>query len=41
LTPKSQFKEISGAGHMLPLEAPTAFAATIENWLTINEKEFA
>ena len=41
LTPKSQFKEISGAGHMLPLEAPTAFAATIENWLTTNEKEFA
>jgi hypothetical protein len=26
---------------MLPLEAPKAFAATIENWLTINEKEFA
>lgn len=41
LTPKSQFKEISGAGHMLPLEAPKAFAATIENWLAINEKEFA
>jgi pimeloyl-ACP methyl ester carboxylesterase len=41
LTPKSQFKEISGAGHMLPLEAPTAIAATIENWLTTNEKEFA
>lgn len=41
LTPKSQYKEISGAGHMLPLETPKAFAATIEHWLTINEREFA
>ena len=41
LTPKSQFKEISGAGHMLPLETPKAFAAAIENWLAIYEKEFA
>jgi pimeloyl-ACP methyl ester carboxylesterase len=41
MTPKSQFREISGAGHMLPLEAPKAFAATIGHWLTINEKEFA
>ena len=41
LTPKAQFKEIAGAGHMLPLEAPGAFAATIEHWLIMNEKEFA
>jgi pimeloyl-ACP methyl ester carboxylesterase len=41
MTPKSQFRKISGAGHMLPLEAPKAFAATIEHWLTINDKEFA
>lgn len=41
MTPKSQFKEISGTGHMLPLEAPKAFAATIQHWLTINEKNFA
>lgn len=41
ITPKAQFKEVAGAGHMLPLEAPSAFAATIKNWLIINEKEFA
>ncbi len=40
-TPRAQFKEIAGAGHMLPLEAPSAFAATIEHWLIMNEKEFA
>jgi pimeloyl-ACP methyl ester carboxylesterase len=41
ITPKAHFKEVAGAGHMLPLEAPSAFAATIKNWLIINEKEFA
>ena len=41
MTPKAQFSQISGAGHMVPLEAPKAFAATIGHWLTINEKDFA
>jgi len=41
MTPKAQFSAISGAGHMLQLEAPTAFAAAIEHWMTINGKEFA
>ena len=41
LTPKAQFKDIAGAGHILPLEAPRNFAATIEHWLIMNEKEFA
>jgi pimeloyl-ACP methyl ester carboxylesterase len=41
MTPKAQFSEISGAGHMLPLEAPRAFAGAIEHWLTINGKDFA
>ena len=41
MTPKAQFSEISGAGHMLPLEAPRAFAAAIEHWMTINGKDFA
>ena len=41
ITPKAQFSEISGSGHMLPLEAPRAFAAAIEHWMTINEKDFA
>jgi pimeloyl-ACP methyl ester carboxylesterase len=40
-TPHAQFIEIADAGHMLPLEAPSAFAATIKQWLLINEKEFA
>jgi pimeloyl-ACP methyl ester carboxylesterase len=40
-TPRADFEEIAGAGHMLPLEAPSAFAATIEHWLKINKKEFA
>ncbi len=41
ITPNAQFREVAGAGHMLPLEAPSVFAATIEHWMTINEKEFA
>jgi pimeloyl-ACP methyl ester carboxylesterase len=41
MTPKAQFKQIAGAGHMLPLEAPDAFAATIKHWLKMNEKDFA
>lgn len=40
LTPRADFKEIKGAGHMLPLEAPSAFATTLEHWLMKNEKEF-
>jgi pimeloyl-ACP methyl ester carboxylesterase len=40
-TPRAQFDEIAGAGHMLPLEAPGAFAASIEHWLIMNEREFA
>ncbi len=39
-TPRAQFEEVAGAGHMLPLEASSAFAATIEHWLIMNEKEF-
>jgi pimeloyl-ACP methyl ester carboxylesterase len=41
MTPKAQFKQIAGAGHMLPLEAPSAFATTLKQWLIMNEKEFA
>jgi pimeloyl-ACP methyl ester carboxylesterase len=41
LTPLSRFEEIACAGHMLPLEAPGAFARAIENWLKHNEREFA
>ena len=33
LTPNAHFMEFEGAGHMLPLEAPTALAATIAEWL--------
>jgi pimeloyl-ACP methyl ester carboxylesterase len=41
MTSKAQFRQIAGAGHMLPLEAPAAFAATIKHWLKTNEKDFA
>ena len=40
LTSRARFEEIVGAGHMLPLEAPHDFAATIENWLINNNGEF-
>ena len=33
LTPDAAFTEFAGAGHMLPLEAPGALAATISDWL--------
>lgn len=33
LTPDANFAEFGGAGHMLPLEAPLALAATIADWL--------
>lgn len=33
LTPDSRFVAFSGAGHMLPLEAPRPLAATIAEWL--------
>ncbi len=35
------FEEIAGAGHMLPLEAPAAFADILDHWLTQNKREFA
>jgi pimeloyl-ACP methyl ester carboxylesterase len=41
MTPKAQFKQIAGAGHMLPLEAPGAFATTLKQWFVMNEEEFA
>ena len=41
VTPGADLVAIAGAGHMLPLEAPEAFAASIENWLTDNKGEFA
>jgi pimeloyl-ACP methyl ester carboxylesterase len=37
-TPHADFVEIAGAGHMLPLEAPTGFAETVAYW--IREKGF-
>jgi pimeloyl-ACP methyl ester carboxylesterase len=39
-TRNALFEEISGAGHMLPLEVPTAFALTLDHWLTQNMGEF-
>ena len=41
MTPRAQFVEIAGAGHMLPLEAPHEFAATIKIWLNDNQGDFA
>ena len=40
-THHSQFEEIAGAGHMLPLEAPREFAITLSDWLIENEEELA
>jgi pimeloyl-ACP methyl ester carboxylesterase len=39
-TCKARFEEIAGAGHMLPLEAPTAFAEILDHWLTHNKEGF-
>ncbi len=36
VTPDARFEQITGAGHMLPLEAPHAMTAAIENWLNHN-----
>jgi pimeloyl-ACP methyl ester carboxylesterase len=33
LTPDARFVEFADAGHMLPLEAPHALAATLSDWL--------
>ena len=33
LTPDARFAEFGGTGHMLPLEAPDALAATLSAWL--------
>lgn len=41
LTCNAGFEEIAGAGHMLPLEAPRAFSAILDHWLTQNKKEFS
>ena len=40
LTPRAHFEEIAGAGHMLPLEAPHAFAAAVQRWLIDNKEDF-
>lgn len=40
-TSNARFEEISGAGHMLPLEAPTKFSEILDHWLTQNREEFA
>ena len=40
MTPNAQFTEISGAGHMLPLEAPHDFAKTLKTWLNDNKRKF-
>jgi len=37
LTPDARFAQFAGAGHMLPLEAPAALAATLSDW--IDEKD--
>ena len=41
VTPKAQFIEMAGAGHMLPLEAPHDFARTIKIWLSDNKEDVA
>ena len=41
MTPNAQFTEIKYAAHMLPLEAPHDFAATLKTWLNDNKEEFA
>lgn len=41
MTPDAQFIEITGAGHMLPLEAPHDFAQTFKIWLNKYKEEFA
>jgi pimeloyl-ACP methyl ester carboxylesterase len=40
MTRNAHFEEIAGAGHMLPLEAPTAFAETIEHWISGHKGKF-
>ncbi len=40
-TSNARFEEISGAGHMLPLEAPTKFSEILDHWLKQNREEFA
>ena len=40
MTPNAQFTEISGAGHMLPLEQPAAFSAALISWLDNYKGEF-
>ena len=41
MTPGARCIEISGAGHMLPLEAPHDLARTIKTWINDNKGEFA
>jgi pimeloyl-ACP methyl ester carboxylesterase len=40
-TPRAHFEQISDTGHMLPLEAPAAFADVIKQWLVNNKGDFA
>jgi pimeloyl-ACP methyl ester carboxylesterase len=39
-TRNARFEEITGAGHMLPLEAPAAFAEALNHWLTQNKGKY-
>lgn len=41
LTGCAHLDVIAAAGHMLPLEAPDAFAASIQRWLTFNKGKFS
>ena len=40
MTPDAQFTEITGSGHMLPLEAPDHFAQTLKTWFNNNKGKF-
>ncbi len=40
MTPDAQFTEITGSGHMLPLEAPDDFAQSLKTWFNNNKGKF-
>ena len=41
MTPRARFVEVPGAGHMLPLETPSEFAAITAHWLSDHQEIFA